>query len=156
MTNQIDQIEKVSTMIDTFSTSFGSARAAIYFFPKLQEHTQFTRFLNSFLTLLRRANCRPAYSWIYDSNREHYNFILIINGYFRNDVQDITDVAQRLWSNYSTEPINFIADIPVKLDTLASDKQHILDVLDQSSFFPNEPQRILNLHQRAFACSRLF
>lgn len=156
MINEVEQIEKVSTMIDAFSTSFGSARAAIYSFPKLQEHTQFTRFLNSFLTLLRRANCRPVYSWNYDSNRERYNFILIVNGYFRNDVQDITDAAQRIWSNYSPEQISFIADIPVKLDTLTSDKQHVLDALYQSSFFPNEPQRILNLHQRAFACSRLF
>lgn len=156
MTNETTQLERISSMIDTFSTAFGSARVAIYCFPKLQDHSLFTRYLNSFLSLLRRADCRPVYSWSFDSNRSCYNLILVVNGYFRNDVQDITEAAQRIWTSYSHEPIQFITDIPVKAESLIYDKQIIFNTLISNSFFPKSPQRILNPHQRAFACSHVF
>lgn len=156
MTNQTTQIERISSMIDTFSTAFGSARAAIYCYPKLQDHALFAKYLGSFLSLLRRADYRPVYSWSFDSNRDCYNFILVVNGYFRTNVQDITEAAQRIWQLYSTEPIQFIADLPITADTLQNDKQRIFDVLTSSSFFPKTPQKLLSSHQRAFSCSRVF
>ena len=156
MTNETTQLERISSMIDAFSTAFGSARVGIYRLPKIHDHTLFARYLNSFLSLLRRSDCRPVYSWSYDSNRDCYNLILVINGCFRNDMQDITDAAQRIWMTYSAEPMQFIADMPVKSNSLDYDKQKILDTLFSSSFFPTLPHRILNPHQRAFACSRVF
>ena len=156
MINEATQKESICSLIETFSLSFGCARVAIYIFPELSDYSLFARYLNTFLCVLRRYNCRPVYSWSYDSNKRCYKFILIVNGYFRRDVQDITDTAKRIWLSYSAEPIQFIADIPVSSHTLQYDEQRILDVLSSTSYFPQEPQRILNPHQRSFACSRVF
>lgn len=155
MTDETTQVERISSMIDAFAIAFGSARAAIYCFPNVHDHSAFVRYLGSFLSLLRRADLRPVYSWSFDSNRDCYNFILVVNGYFRNDVRDITEAAQRIWRLYSTDPIELIADIPIKADTLQNDKERIFNTLFSSSFFPKHPQKILPSHQRAFSCSRV-
>ena len=155
MTNETTQVERISSMIDAFAIAFGSARVAIYCFPNVHDHTIFARFINSFMSLLRRADLRPVYSWSFDSNRDCYNLILVVNGYFRNDVRDITETAQRIWQSLSIETIELIADMPVTTDTLQSDRERVLNTLFSSSFFPKQPQRLNRFHQRAFSCSRV-
>lgn len=156
MTNEMYQIERTGNLIDQYVLSFGKARIAFYIFPALEKHKDFTRFLNSFSAALKRANCRPGNSWTYDSNRGCYNLILIVNGYFRNDMNDVTDVAQRIWKLYSPYPLQFITEMPVTDSSLCYDKTRIIDILNRMEFTSSNPQRLLPSHQRTFSCSRLF
>lgn len=156
MTNETTQLERIGILIEQYLASFGQARIAFYSFPCLEDHRAFTRYLNAFISALKRANCRPAYSWNYDSSRGYYNMILIVNGYFRDDMNDITDAAQRIWKNYSPFSIQYIAEMPVHFETVTQDKMHLLDIMNSMPFVPTDPQRLLPPHQRAFSCSKLY
>ena len=156
MTNEISQLERIEDLVERYIISYGKARIAFYVFPSLENHYDFTKFLNSFSAALRRANCRSGYSWAYNSNLGRYNMILIVNGYFRNNMNDITDTAQRIWKLYSPFPIQFISEMPINDSSLCYDKIKIIDILNRMEFTSSNPQRLLPFHQRAFACSRLF
>ena len=156
MTNETTQLERISNLIETYVTSFGQARIALYSFPAIENHYNFTKYMNSFTSALKRANCRPVYSWSYDSSRGCFNMILLVNGYFRNDMNDITNVAERIWKLYSPFPIQFIAEMPICSETMIQDKTMIFDVLNKMSFASSLQQRLLPAHQRAFACSKLY
>ena len=155
MTNEITQLEKISNLIESYLNSFGLARIGLYVFPCLENHYNFTRYLNAFMSALKRANSRPAYSWSFDSTRGCYNLIVIVSGYFRNDMNDVTERAQRIWNLYSPFPIQFIAEMPLCLETLVSDKLNLFDTMNRMPFVPSIQQRLLPSHQRAFACSKL-
>ena len=156
MTNENDQIARINTLLEKYLISFGQARIALYVFPYLENHNDFTRFLNAFSSALRRANCRPVYSWSYDSSRGCYNMILIVNGYFRSDMTDITDAAQRIWKLYSPFPIQFVAEMPLDNATMAQDKTQLLEIMNGMAFTSSTPRRLLPPHQRSFACSKLY
>jgi hypothetical protein len=155
MTSETVQIERISTLLEKYLISFGQARVALYAFPPLENHYEFTRYLYSFSAALKRANCRPAYSWSYDSVRGCYNMILLVNGYFRNDMNDVTDAAQRIWKLYSPFPVKFIAEIPVNHATIDQDKTRLWEIMNGMQFTSSMPQRLLPPHQRSFACSKL-
>lgn len=156
MTNEIEQIERISTLLEKYLISFGQARVALYVFPCLENHFDFARFLNAFITNLRRVNCRPVYSWTYDSVHCCYNMILIVQGYFRNDMNDITDAAQRLWKQYSPLPIQFVTEMPIQYDSRELDKARLLKYMNEMQFTSSTQQRLLPPHQRTFACSKLY
>ena len=156
MTDETTQVERISSMIDAFAIAFGSARAAIYCFPNVHDHSAFVRYLGSFLSLLRRADLRPVYSWSYDAARGCYNMILIVQGYFRNNMDDVTDAAQRIWRYYSPFPIQFVAEMPVDYATLEQDKMRLWEIMNGMQFVSSGAQRVLPFHQRAFSCSRLY
>ena len=156
MTNKIPLEERISNLIDSFSTPYGSARVAVYSFPILQDKLPFNQFVKIFFPLLDRVNCHHAYAWSIDSNRNCINLILIVTGYFRNDVHDITVAVQRIWNSLSNVPIQFIADIPVTYETLAVDKERILNAFVCESIFPINQQRVLDYHCRSFAISRFY
>ena len=149
------QLEKINDLIEWYLNSFGKARIALYIFPLLEKHTDFTSYLNSFISALRRADCRPVYSWSYDLMHSCYNLLLIVNGHFRESMDDITYAAERIWQLYSSFPLQMISDIPVSLDTLDQDKINLFNVMNKMEFIPNSPQRVLPSHQRVFACSKM-
>lgn len=156
MINEATRLERIEKLIEQYVNNFGKARIAIYFFPDLENHGDFPRFLNAFLSALRRANSRPAYSWTYDSCRKIHSLFLIVSGYFRNDMQDINDAARRIWQLYSPSPVQFIAETPVDGSTLVQDKMKIMEIINSTQFSCSIPQRILPFHQRTFACSKLY
>ena len=156
MTNENAQLERIRSLIEKYLTCFGQARVALYAFPCLEDHREFTRYLNAFMSSLKRANTRPVYSWSYDSCRGCYNMILIVSGYFRNDMNDVTERAQRIWSLYSPSPIQFIAEMPVDNTTMDQDKTRLLETMSGMRFPSSMPQRLLPPHQRSFACSKLY
>ena len=155
MEDENTKLERIETLIEQYLNSFGQARIAMYVFSGLESHNDFTRFLNAFISILKRANCRPVYSWVYDSCRGHYNLLLIVNGYFRNDMKDVTDAAQRIWSLYSSIPPQFVVEMPISSVSLPQDKMRLMEIMNEIQFTSLMPQRILPPHQRAFACSRL-
>ena len=156
MTNETTQFEKIGNLLDKFLTSYGKARVAFYVFPALENYYEFTRYMNAFMSALKRANCRPVYSWTYDACRGCYNMILIVQGYFRNDMNDVTDAAQRIWKLYSPFPIQFVAEMPVDYASKEQDKTRLWEIMNGMQFTSSGPQRLLPPHQRAFACSRLY
>ena len=156
MTNEIEQLERISILIDNYLESFERARIALYSFPSLEAHCTFKQYLNSFTSALKRANCRPVYAWSYDSGRGRYNLILIVLDYFRNNMNDITDAARRIWTLYSPYPVQFITEMTARLGTKELDKQMIINVLNNNNFTSMTPKLLLQPHQRAFACSKLF
>ena len=154
MVNDVPIEERISRMIDSFSEAYGSARVAIYSFPLLQDDSPFKYFRKTFFSLLDRTeNCR-SFSWIVDPCKKCVSLILLVSGYFRNDVHDISAAAHRIWSTVSNTQIQLVADIPVLPNTLARDKECILNILLSSSIFPIKHQMLMNYHQRSFAFSR--
>ena len=128
------QLEKINDLVEWYLTSFGKARIALYVFPLLENHTDFTSYLNSFVSALRRADCRPVYSWSYDLMHSCYNLLLIVNGHFRENMDDITYAAERIWQLYSSFPLQMVSDIPVSLDTLDQDKINLFNVMNKMEF----------------------
>ena len=82
--------------------------------------------------------------------------ILIVQGYFRNDVNDVTDAAQRIWKLYSPFPVQFIAEMPVTDASITQDKMRLWEIMNGMQFTSSGPQRLLPPHQRTFACSKLY
>lgn len=156
MESENTKLERIGTLIEQYLNSFGQARIAMYVFSGLDRHNDFTRFLNAFISVLKRANCRPVYSWVYDSCRGHYNLLLIVNGYFRNDMKDVTDAAQRIWSLYSSIPPQFVVEMPISSVSLPQDKMRLMEIMNEMQFASLMPQRILPAHQRSFAFSKLY
>ena len=156
MTAENTQLERINDLIDKYLTSFGRARVAFYVFPCPERHSDFRKFLNTFISALNRAICRPVYSWTYDSSRGRYNMILIVSGYFRYDMNDITEAARRIWGTYSPFPIDFVAEMPMCSDSMPQDKTTIQKIMNEMQFTSSAPQRVLAPHQRAFACSKLY
>ncbi len=156
MIDETIQLERIGALIEKYLASFGEARIALYVFPCLEDHYDFTKFLNSFSSALKRANTRPVYSWSYDSSRGCYNLILIISGYFRHDMIDVTDAAQRLWKLHSPFPIQFVAEMPVNNTTMYQNKTRLLGIMNEMRFTSSTPQKLLPPHHRSFACSKLY
>ena len=126
MTNENEQLERIGNLLEKYLISFGQARAAFYVFPSLENHNDFPKYLNSFTSALKRANCRPVYSWSYDAARGCYNMILIVQGYFRNNMDDVTDAAQRIWRYYSPFPIQFVAEINYLIDIVVKPQMNLV------------------------------
>ena len=155
MINSLTQHEKISKLVEWYVSSFEKGRIALYVFPLLEKHTDFTSYLNSFISALRRADCRPVYSWSYDLMHSCYNLLLIVNGHFRTNMDDITYAAERIWQLYSQFPLQMVSDIPVSLSSLEQDKMNLFNVINKMEFIPNSPQMVLPSHQRVFACSKM-
>ena len=149
------QLEKISQLVEWYVTSFEKARIGLYVFPPLEKHTGFTSYLNSFISALRRADCRPIYSWSYDPIHLCYNVLLVVSGHFRTNMNDITNAAERRWNLYSPRPLQMVSDIPVCLASLDQDKMNLFDVMCKMDFIPESPQMVLPSHQRVFACSKM-
>lgn len=156
MNKESEHFEKIGKLIEQYLSMFGQARVAFYSIPSFEAHDDYTRYMNSFTAALSRANCRPAYATSYDSNRGCYNVLLIVQGYFRNNMNDVTDAAQRIMRLYSPFPIQFIADFPMNYATIDKDKMMVFDVMNRIDFIPSNPQKLLPPHTRTFACSKLY
>ena len=56
---------------------------------------------------LRRLDLMPAYTWFMDAAGGHY-LILLLNGYFRNDLSDIAPAVNRLWMIHAASQLTVI------------------------------------------------
>ena len=154
--SNIEKITRISQQIDDYVNSLGKAQIAVYQFPALNERRDFSLFLNALMANLRRAELRPVYSWSYDVNSEAYTLILLVNGYWRNDMNDVTEAVNRLWNLYSTGYSKKIADMAVNIETQEQDKAALWNILQQAVFSPINCARVNPFHQRQFACCRVY
>ena len=99
----------------------------------------------------RRLDLMPCYTWFMDANGGHY-LILWLNGYFRNDLSDITPVVFRLWQLQNTLPLTVIDSIPLSMDNPEYSKIRLSQFLHSLGL---NQTVTANWHQRTFGMSRL-
>ena len=90
------KIERIMQMTNVYLERFGRVLIGIYYLPPMYENWRFMRFINSLSITLRKLDLMPEYYWFMTANGGHY-LVLLLNGYFRNDLSEITPVINRLW-----------------------------------------------------------
>ena len=136
---------------DRYLERFGKVLIGIYYLPPLAENWKFAVFINSFLVTLRRMDLMPCYTWFMGTNGGHY-LILWLNGYFRNDLSDVTPTINRLWQIQSSLPLSVIDSILLNVEN----PEYFKNRLRQFLYSPGLNQPItLNWHQRTFGMSRM-
>ena len=147
----MDKIDRVMEISDWYLERFGKVLIGIYYLPPLAENWKFSVFINSLQVTLRRMDLMPGYCWFVDANEGHY-LILWLNGYFRNDLSDVTPIINRLWQIYSALPINIIDCIAISSEAPEYGKS----LLSQFLYSHGLSHPITaNWHQRTFGTSRL-
>ena len=136
---------------DRYLERFGKILIGIYYLPPLAENEMFSVFINSLLVTLRRLDLMPCYTWFMDTNGGHY-LILWLNGYFRNDLSDVTPTINRLWQIQSSLPLSVIDSILLNAENPEYGKNRLMQFIYSHRL--NQPIT-LNWHQRTFGMSRL-
>lgn len=136
---------------DRYLERFGKVLIGIYYLPPLAENGMFPVFINSLLVTLRRLDLMPCYSWNIDANGGHY-LILWLNGYFRNDLSDVTPTINRLWQIQSSLPLSVIDSILLNVENPEYGKNRLMQFIYSHRL--NQPIT-LNWHQRTFGMSRM-
>ena len=147
----MDKSDTVLLMTDRYLEHYGKALIGVYYLPPMTENWKFPVFMNSLLVTLRRMDLMPGYTWLMDANGGHF-LILWLNGYFRNDLSDVTPVVFRLWQLQSLLPLIVIDSMPLSTDNPEYGKSR----LKQFLYSPGLNQMFTtNWHQRTFGMSRL-
>ena len=147
----MDKSNTVEYMTDRYLERYGRALIGIYYLPPLTENWKFAVFINSLLVTLRRMDLIPCYTWFMDANGGHF-LILWLNGYFRNDLSDVTPVVFRLWQLQNTLPLIVVDCISL----VAENSEYGKIRLKQFLYSPGLNQTVTaNWHQRTFGMSRL-
>ena len=147
----MDKSDTVLLMTDRYLERYGKALIGVYYLPPMTENWKFPVFMNSLLVTLRRLDLMPGYIWFMDASEGHY-LILWLNGYFRNDLSDITPAVHRLWQIHSALPINIIDCFMISSEAPEYGKR----LLSQFLYSHGLSHPITaNWHQRTFGTSRL-
>lgn len=143
--------DRFIAMTEYYLERFGKAWLGIYYLPALSENWRFTVFINTLLITLQRLDLMPVYYWFIDNHGGHYLF-LCINGYFRNDLSDVTQKLNQLWRLHNPKPVTELDAIPLSVES--SDIANVR--LRQFLYSQSLSQPITaNWHQRSFGMSRL-
>ena len=146
----MDKIDRVMEITDRYLERFGKVLIGIYYLPALAENWKFAVFINSLLVTLRRMDLMPCYTWFMDTAGGHY-LILWLNGYFRNDLSDITPAVNRLWMIHSASQLTVIDCFSVSTENREYGQERLKLFLYSSAL--NQPITT-NWHQRTFGTSR--
>ena len=147
----MDKSDTVLLMTDRYLERYGKALIGIYCLPPMTENWKFPVFMNSLLITLHRMDLMPGYTWFMDANEGHY-LILWLNGYFRNDLSDVTPTVCKLWQIQSSLPLTAIDSILLSTDNQEYGKNQLRQFL----YSPGLNQTITaNWYQRTFGMSRL-
>ena len=142
----MDKSDTVLRMTDRYLERFGKVLIGIYYLPPLAENRKFAVFINSLLVTLRRMDLMPCYTWFMDAAGGHY-LILWLNGYFRNDLSDVTPTINRLWQIQSSLPLSVIDSILLNVENPEYFKNRLSQFLYSSGL--NQPITA-NWHQQTF------
>ena len=147
----MDKSERTLKITDFYLERYGKVLIGIYYLPSATENWIFMVFINSLMITLRRMDLVPHYTWFMDANAGHY-FILWLNGYFRNDLSDITAVVNRLWMNHSASQLTVIDCFSVSIENHEYGVGRLRQFVYSAAL--NLPITT-NWHQRTFGTSRL-
>ena len=146
----MDKSDTVLRMTDRYLERYGKALIGVYYLPQMAENWKFPVFMNSLLVTLRRMDLMPGYTWFMDTKEGHY-LILWLNGYFRNDLSDITPAVNRLWMIHSASQLTVIDCFSVSTENREYGQERLKLFLYSSAL--NQPITT-NWHQRTFGTSR--
>lgn len=90
---------KIQRQLQTYIEHIGQAQIGLYRFSDIRNPEEWTGFISVINTTLSRLGQRPVHLWI-TSGSERI-LILIVNGYFRSTLNDVTEILQRLWARRS-------------------------------------------------------
>ena len=144
------KIERIMQMTDGYLKRFGKVLIGIYYLPPMTENWRFMRFINSLVITLRRLDLMPEYSWFMTADGGHY-LVLLLNGYFRNDLSEITPVINRLWQIQSTNSLTAVNCISLTTENQNYEKFRLQQFLYSYGLNQTLPQ---NYHQRTCGTSR--
>ena len=144
------KIERIMQMTDGYLERFGRVLIGIYYLPSMAENWRFMRFINSLSITLRRLDLIPEYSWFMTADGGHY-LVLLLNGYFRNDLSEITPVINRLWQIQSINSLTAVNCILLTTENQNYEKFHLQQFLYSCGLNQLLSQ---NYHQRTFGTSR--
>ena len=147
----MDKIDRVMESTDRYLERYGRSLIGVYYLPPMTEYWTFPMFINSLLITLRRQDLLPQYFWWLDVHNGRY-FVLWMNGYFRNDVSEITSVIARLWQLHKSTPVTEVGYILLTAENAECGKARLRQLLYSPGF---THQVTANYHQRTFGCSRL-
>ena len=147
----MNKIDRIMEITDRYLERFGKVLIGIYYLPPLAENGMFSVFINSLLVTLRRLDLMPCYTWFVGTNGGHY-LILWLNGYFRNDLSDVTPTINRLWQIQSSLPLSVIDSILLNAENPVYGKSRLRQFLYSHRL--NQPIT-LNWHQRTSWMSRM-
>ena len=147
----MDKIDRVMESTDRYLERYGRSLIGIYYLPPMTEHWKFPMFMNSLLITLRRVNLLPQYFWCLDVHNGRY-LVLWMNGYFRNDVYEITSVIARLWQLHNSTVATEVGSILLTAENTEYGKARLRQLLYSPGF---THQVTANYHQRTFGSSRL-
>jgi len=147
----MDKLDIVECMTDRYLERYGRALIGIYYLPPMTGNWKFSVFINSLLITLRRQDLLPQYFWYLDVHNGRY-LVLWMNGYFRNDVSEITSVIARLWQLHKSTPVTEVGYILLTAENAEYGKARLRQLLYSSGF---THQVTANYHQRTFGSSRL-
>ena len=86
---------KVNTITEQYLERFGKARVAVYHLV-ISQQEPFSSFLNALMITLRRKDLMPCYTWFSTPVPNTRYLFLWCNGYFKNDLSDITPILFKL------------------------------------------------------------
>ena len=145
------KIERIMQMMDGYLERFGKVLIGIYYLPPTTENWRFMVFINSLSITLRRLDLMPEYSWFMTTDGGHY-LVLLLNGYFRNDLSEIMPNVYRLWQRHSLLPLSIISCITLSTANFEYEKNKVKQILYSLELNQAIPQ---NYHQRTFGSSRI-
>ena len=91
----VELISKVNRITEQYLERFGKVRIAIYHLV-ISQQEPFSSLINSLMIMLRRRDQMPCFTWFATAAPDSRYLILWSNGYFRNDLSDITPILFRL------------------------------------------------------------
>ena len=144
------KIERIMQMTDGYLERFGRVLIGIYYLPPVTENLRFMRFINSLSITLRRMDLMPEYYWFMTADGGHY-LVLLLNGYFRNDLSEITPIINRLWQIQNTNSLTAVNCISLTIENHNYEKFRLKQFLYSYGLNQTIPQ---NYHQRTFGSSR--
>ena len=145
------KIDRIMQMTDNYLERYGKVLIGIYYLPPITENWRFMVFINSLSITLRRMDLMPEYSWFMTTDGGHY-LVLLLNGYFRNDLSEITPVINRLWHNQSINSLTTVNCIFLTTENQNYEKFRLQQFLYSCGLNQLIPQ---NYHQRTFGTSRI-
>ena len=145
----IETTSKINTISNHYLERFGKVRVGIYHLVTSQYYS-FSRFLNALMITLRRQDLMPCYAWFATAAPDSRYLILWSNGYFRNDLSDITPILFKLGELHGLRNLCEI-DWLIGDTSMADNINSRLNNLISWNYSP-----INQFHQRSFGTSAMW
>ena len=119
----IDKVaERIRGLVSSYLERFGLAHTGLYYLSNVTDTPGWTTFLTILKITLDREGLRPAHLWI--RSGKDALLLLCVNGYFRTNLNDVTDIMRRLW--ILRAPYN---SVPVLMNEWNTDSSNAEDVI---------------------------